>query len=228
MTPSYSPQTLYYPPAPWTLKGKAVQSLQLVDLEKVRSHIPPELEIVQPFPGKTFAGLYLAAYESGSDLEYHELIVVSGLVRYVNRTGIWVSHIYVDNLHSVAGGREVWGLPKQMAEFDWTEGQHPEVVVSQNQQVLCRLRYGWQIPGLRQPIPFIGAFSTLGSELVWFSGEGAVYPHLLLGAHLQVPNTSPIASLGLDQPWMVFYLRDLDLKIEPPTVEGTTRGRPPA
>jgi acetoacetate decarboxylase len=52
-------------------------------------------------------------------LEYSELIVIAGLVRYSGQIGGWVSHIYVDNADSVAGGRNIWGLPKELAEFIW-------------------------------------------------------------------------------------------------------------
>ena len=101
-----------YPAAPWKLKGYALQTLNLIEVEKARNFVPPELEIVSVLPGKTLGGIYLSAYQSGSILEYNELIVVPGLVRYQNKTATWISHIYVDDEKSVAGGREIWGLPK--------------------------------------------------------------------------------------------------------------------
>ncbi|HEY9821570.1 MAG TPA: acetoacetate decarboxylase family protein, partial [Candidatus Sericytochromatia bacterium] len=103
-----------YPPAPWTLQGYAIQSLQLIDIERVRPLIPTEFEIISVLPGKTVGGVYLSYYGSGSVLEYSELIVAAGMVRYSGKIGGWVSHIYVDNADSVAGGREIWGLPKEL------------------------------------------------------------------------------------------------------------------
>jgi hypothetical protein len=221
-----NPETATYPAAPWVLQGKAIQSLQPLDIDQARSWIPSELEVVPILPGKTLGGIYLSTYEAGSVMEYHELIVMSGLVRYVNQLGIWVSHIYVDNPDSVAGGQQIWGLPKQMAEFQWREGSQSQVEVSQDGQRLCRLTYGWQVPAFRQPIPMIGTFSTLGSGLVWFASEAEAEPHLLVGADLQVPPSSPLASLNLDQPWLMFYLNQLMLKVEEPRVEGASTGRP--
>ena len=211
-----------YPPPPWHLQGKAIQSVQPVDIDQVRPLVPPQLEIVPVFPGKTLAGLYISAYTVGSDLEYNELIVVNGVVRSGDRIGIWVSHIYVDNPHSVAGGREIWGLPKQIAEFDWVEGEHPRVSVLQEGQLLCRLSYRWQIPGLRQWLPAAG-FSTRGSDLIWFEAEAKTYPHLLLGASVQIPFSSPFQHFHLDQPWLMFYGRQLDLTVKKPEVIGTCR-----
>lgn len=68
-------------------------------------------------PGWTFGGVYCAHYGAGSTLEYLELIVIPGLVRRGHRLGAWISHIYVDDAQSVAGGRSIWALPKELAEF---------------------------------------------------------------------------------------------------------------
>ena len=73
-----------YPQPPWNLKGHAIQTLNLLDINQVRPVIPPELEIVAVLPGKTLGGIYLSAYKSGSLLQYNELIVVAGLTRYQN------------------------------------------------------------------------------------------------------------------------------------------------
>jgi acetoacetate decarboxylase len=112
-----------YPPPPWHLYGQALQSIHLVDLARAKEFVPIDLEIVSVLPGKTLGSLYLSVYDANSTLEYHELIVVAALVRYQGKIGSWVSHIYVDNLDSVAGGREVWGLPKEMADFTWGDRQ---------------------------------------------------------------------------------------------------------
>jgi acetoacetate decarboxylase len=126
-----------YPQAPWKLQGYALQTLNAVNIEDSRSFVPPELEIISIFPGKTLGGVYLSAYESGSILEYNELIVVAALVSYKGKIGSWISHIYVDNEDSVAGGREIWGLPKEMAQFTWTSNS---VSVSQQEKQLCSKR----------------------------------------------------------------------------------------
>jgi hypothetical protein len=72
-------------------------------------------------------GIFLADYTGGT-LAYHELIVFSGLV---------VSHIYVDSEESMRGGREIWKLPKEMAEFTWSRSA---VEVRQDDKVLFRAR----------------------------------------------------------------------------------------
>ena len=72
-------------------------------------------------------GILLADYAGGT-LAYHELIVFAGLV---------VSHIYVDSEQSMRGGREIWRLPKELAEFTWSRSA---VEVRQDGRVLLRAR----------------------------------------------------------------------------------------
>src|SRR5919202_783100 len=213
-----------YPQAPWTLQGYALQTLQLIDVERVRPLIPPEFDIVSVLPGKTVAGVYLSYYGSGSVLEYSELIVNAAMVRYCDKIGGWVSHIYVDSADSVAGGREIWGLPKELAEFTWEKGGRAgsgyenSVTVRQGEQTLCQLSYNHQTLGL--PLPFSGdVFSTRSESILLFNGkfEGSVG---IVGSQLQVPVESPFASLGLDRPWLTFYGEKLRMVIGTPEVVG--------
>jgi hypothetical protein len=58
-----------------------------------------------------WGGAMLANYAGGT-LAYHELIVF--------RPGVKVAHIYVDSPESMRGGREIWKLPKELAEFTYS------------------------------------------------------------------------------------------------------------
>jgi acetoacetate decarboxylase len=84
-----------------------MQALQLVDIPRARPFVPAALPIVPVFPGKSLGVMYLAAYGPGSALTYNELIVAPALARHGRRVGFWISHIYVDEPRSVAGGREI-------------------------------------------------------------------------------------------------------------------------
>jgi acetoacetate decarboxylase len=68
-----------YPPAPWQLRGNAIQTLNLVDIDRVRQFVPPELDIVAVLPGKTLGSIYISEYQIGSVLTYNELIVAPAL-----------------------------------------------------------------------------------------------------------------------------------------------------
>ncbi len=207
-----------YPQAPWTLQGYAIQTLHLINIDRVRPLIPPELEIISLWPGKTFGGVYLSYYGTGSVLEYSELIVVPTFVRYQGKIGGWVSHIYVDHPDSVAGGREIWGLPKELAEFTWEKGER--VTVRQENRILCSLNYKRQTLAWRQ---WFGgsSFSTMNSNLLIFPAE--LESRLgLIGSKLEVPAESPFSDIGLGQPFLTVRCEQMSLKVGAPEVVGHT------
>lgn len=198
-----------YPQPPWTLHGAGFQTLHLLDIERVQPLLPSQLDVISVFPGKTLGGLYLATYQTGSALIYSELIVVSALARYKNKIGLWISHIYVDNADSMAGGREIWGLPKELAEFTWQMGDRPSVRVTQGDTLLCSLTSQWMLPGL--PQSFTGAiFSQLDTSLLIFDGEASL-TWQIAGTNLHIPQESPFAWLNLQQPWLSVYCNPLHL-----------------
>lgn len=216
-----------YPPAPWSLKGDAMQTVQLVEIERVRSLIPARVHILPVLPGKTLGGIGTVRYGAGSVLEYSELVVVAALTFYKGRVGAWISHIYVDSAASVSGGRNIWGLPKQLAEFVWEQNGDPEggrsllprVSVFQNGQLLCTLqrkqRQGtlWRqsliLPNLR--------IREVDNRLVYFQAH--VSANLKLD-HLSVtiPSTSPFFHLSLDHPWFGMSGEAFEMLI-PPSIE---------
>ena len=207
-----------YPHPPWTLKGDAFVTLQLLDMARVRPLIPAELNIVSVLPGKTIGGVYLSKYSSGSVLEYSELIIIAGFLSYKGKFGGWVSHIYVDNPDSVAGGREVWGLPKELAQFSW---EASSVTVSQSGNLLCKFNYQRQSFGLPLKLS-ASAFSCKESNLLIF--PAFVEANFgLVSSNLEIPPTSPFAELNIGQPILTVHSDRLNLVVDAPTVVGQTR-----
>ena len=95
----------------------------LVPLELARAHVPAGVDVVPVAPGRTAGGFLLARYEGGSTLQYGELLVFPALTRVRGSVGVWISHAYVDSPASLAGGRRMWGVPKDLATFDWADGR---------------------------------------------------------------------------------------------------------
>ena len=205
-----------YPQAPWTLQGYAIVTGHLINIDRVRHLIPSELEIISVFPGKTVGGVYLSYYGHGSVLEYSELIVIPAAVGYQGKIGGWVSHIYVDNPDSVAGGREVWGLPKELAEFTWERGER--VTVRQGNRTLCSLNYKQQTFAWQQ---WLGgsSFSAKDANLLNFSAE--LESRLgFIGSKLEVPTESPFSGIGLGQPFLSVRCEQMSLRVRAPEVVG--------
>ncbi|MBN3927242.1 acetoacetate decarboxylase family protein [Nostoc sp. NMS4] len=205
-----------YPQAPWTLQGYAIQTLHLLNIDQVRPLIPLELEIVSVCPGKTLGSVYLSNYDSGSVLEYSELIIVPALINYQRKIGAWISHIYVDNADSVAGGREIWGLPKELAEFTWEQGKY--VTVHQKNRKLCSLKYNQQSLAWKQRLS-PSSFSAKGADLLIFPAE---FESLLglIGSKLEIPAESPFFGIGLGQPWLTVRCEQMSVWVDAPKVVG--------
>lgn len=205
-----------YPSAPWHLNGKGFLTVNSLDIDRVRALIPAQLNIIPIFPGQTLGGVYVAQYGAGSTLEYNELIVVSGIVSYANRVGFWISHIYVDNPDSVAGGREIWGLPKQLARFNWDFQDQPQVEVYEDERHLCSLKCQWRSFGLQVPVG-APAFGMLDGNLLTFQAYGKINLNLT-GIDLTIPSESSFAPLNIKQPLMSFYGSPLDVTIKSPSM----------
>jgi acetoacetate decarboxylase len=173
-----------FPPPPWRLAGELL--------------IVPAL--VRP---RALGGVMLADYRAGT-LRYSELIVFS---RATTR-GMVVSHIYVDSPESLRGGREVWGLPKELAEFELTRRTF---TVRQAGALLLRARIrrrSGRLP-LLIPAPIVSAAgATIGRA--WIKAAPALVT-------LEVPSTSPLASLGLAGTRLGLAGDDLRLTMPAPT-----------
>jgi hypothetical protein len=206
-----------YPTAPWTLKGRALQTLHLLNIERVRRIVPSEVALAAVWPGKTIGIVYAASYGPGSVLEYDELIVAV-LARYAGKTGFWITHAYVDNSDAMSGGREIWGVPKELAQFTWEEGKKKKLIVRQGYRVLCSLSYSRTVPLLRFPIS-LACIGRLNTDLLWFKADLKASLGIARGK-LNVPGDSPIGFLGFGKAWLSYHYRNMSVLANAPTVVG--------
>jgi acetoacetate decarboxylase len=66
------------------------------------------------------AGVYGAAfvsYQEGSPLTYSELLVARPVTTDADGRRVTITDIWVDSPASVAGGRELWAIPKELCDF---------------------------------------------------------------------------------------------------------------
>jgi hypothetical protein len=95
-----------YPAAPWPLVGSLWLTL---------------FRVAEPVDEQRPAGLYGAAfvsYEEGSPLTYGELLVARPVRTAGHGRRVRITDIWVDSPASVAGGRELWAIPKQLGEVE--------------------------------------------------------------------------------------------------------------
>lgn len=189
-----------------------MQVLRLVPISTARAFVPDELKIVPILPGRTLAGIHLADYRPGSILTYKELLVVPAIVRRGRKVGFWISHIYVDDETSVAGGREIWGLPKEMVDFKWEDGR---IQVEQAGQALCDFSY--ELPRSLGRLPVVMPnLSQLNGQLLY--SKANIRGELGLGrGDLHIPATAPYGGLGLNGSGRVFHFHNLEFIASSPT-----------
>lgn len=145
-----------YPPAPWRLYGQSYVGVHRfpaseVPLSRLTTAARPVV-----VARNAFAVTMWVDYQRGSVLEYREFLV-GVLCRAGRRLCLTTVFIWVDNVASRDGGRELWGIPKETAKFAFTHARDAdlEMVTNTGEPAACgvfgeklRLPFSIPVPGL--------------------------------------------------------------------------------
>ncbi|MBP2478535.1 hypothetical protein JOF53_007407 [Crossiella equi] len=139
-----------YPPAPWHLAGDLVGTV----LRMPPGALPPDL-LPEHLPvTRKDGGVDLVAgwvdYRPGGLLAYREFLVAALLPGRLPLTGS-ILRIWVDSEASLAGGRELWDIPKRLAEFDFA-GNHARILLAGKELAAFTYRERFRLP-VRLPCP---------------------------------------------------------------------------
>ncbi|GAB3858188.1 acetoacetate decarboxylase family protein [Nocardioides maradonensis] len=96
-----------YPPAPWQMHG----SMWLSVFRLGRA-------IDERHPAGIY-GLALVDYQEPSPLTYGELLLARSMKNRAGKSAVTITDIWVDSPASMAGGRELWAIPKELCDFDF-------------------------------------------------------------------------------------------------------------
>lgn len=106
--------------APWDLKGKGI-ILPFLS----RDLIPAEIGFFSEEDSSQFSGgagaIMLVSYESSNVGPYFELLYIPGNFKFRQKKYKRITKIYVSSELSVEHGRKNWGIPKELADFEWEE-----------------------------------------------------------------------------------------------------------
>jgi len=203
-----------YPPEPWYLGGSLLVSAFRVPV----AALPGELAATLPrhrtpvvAAGHALIGVAFARYTPGGVLAYDELLVAApsldrAALRYT------IPQIWVDSAVSLQGGRELWGIPKQLASFERTDtADAAAVAASTDAGPVARLdaRYGRSLlPGMRQ----------LALPIHQAVGRGATLSHNRVIGRIAALSTrwdfaaaGPLGYLAGRRPLASFALRDASI-----------------
>lgn len=95
-----------YPPPPWHMRGSLWMSVFRLAQDASPRH-----------PAGTY-GVALVDYVDPSPLTYAELLVARTTRTYDGRRAVTITDIWVDSPASMAGGRALWAIPKELCDFD--------------------------------------------------------------------------------------------------------------
>jgi len=154
-----------YPTPPWHTHGRAFVQPFVVDRQALR--LPPGFDAVT-IAGRAIGVLGLIEYVAPSPLVYAELVWMPCLARAGGSRGYFVEKMYVDSEASLAGGREIWALPKQLARFSIGE-REASIETSDGAHLVLELRRR----GPTVPTSIAGAtLQDGGDDIVRFKGSG--------------------------------------------------------
>ena len=106
--------------APWTLKGRGHILIYKFNKDFVQNDcfLPPFLNY--SFKGG-FGAIMIVDYFESNVGPYQELLFIPGKFKYNGKKYYSITKIYVSSMESVVNGRENWGIPKQLANFNFND-----------------------------------------------------------------------------------------------------------
>ncbi|HEY6881410.1 MAG TPA: acetoacetate decarboxylase family protein [Polyangiales bacterium] len=200
-----------YPPEPWFLGGALAGAVYFVPVSQLPrellEHIPADHQLVT-FGGRVPVSVCFVHYGPGSVLSYEELLVAVPVRRGL-RFRVSIFQIWVDSPSSVAGGRGLWCIPKELANFerDRDEARLHTVMRSGNVEVatLDAQLGGAMIPG-RWTFPLTTAQRLGGREVI--SSNLIVGRPRRLRASFRFAENGPLAWLNNRRPWFGILIDD--------------------
>lgn len=148
-------------PAPWQLKGEGYLMLYRFsnDFLMKEGCIAQGLK---PFLWMNIGMVMLVNYQSSPIGPYGELLFIPGMFHYKGKYYWHISKIYVSSLDSVMNGRENWGIPKELAQFEFEQlemGINSAKVISNGELLFnCQFKdrsFGFPLSTAFLPFQFI-------------------------------------------------------------------------
>jgi acetoacetate decarboxylase len=115
-----------YPPPPIVYKNARALALMFqCKPEMKQKYLPPELKSIE----YSLDTLIILEYPDTSIGPYNEAVLILSCT-YKNKPGNYVYSIYVDDDVALAAGREIWGIPKKIAEIKLSEIKKNKIIGS--------------------------------------------------------------------------------------------------
>ncbi len=195
-----------YPAAPWAMVGQLWLSIFRVSAD-------PDGPGGVRRPG-TYGAAFVS-YEPGSPLTYSELLVARLTDTESHGRRVSITDIWVDSPASVAGGRELWAIPKDLCDFKLDNTgktfQKTSWTASLDGRPIARARFS-DVSRATLRTPFKGATwqeRESGEEVVaHLTGSAKVLP---CRSHWEFNDVGPLAWLAGKRPLASFRMADFQM-----------------
>ena len=191
-----------YPPAPWELRGTGSITTWRVPV----TALPDLPDGVRPAGRRTaLVATAFVRYDERGLLAYDELLAAV-VVRHGRGLALSITDIWVDSEVSVAGGRGLWGIPKDLATFGERYAETPDGPIAAARFTPRRA------PSLPLPLPLRGSVvQTLDGATVAspIRAGGSVRPAT---AHWDLDAGGPLAWLRAGTPLTSLLARDFTMR----------------
>lgn len=138
-------------PAPWQLTGRGLivvlkgNALATLGDPCVPRHVKGSLK-------SPLRVLMLVDYASSNAGPYRELLYLPGSIELLGKRRFTISNIFVSSMASVVNGRANWGIPKNLADFDWETQPDGSQRVCVRSEGKAMFEANWQGMGFRFPV----------------------------------------------------------------------------
>lgn len=175
--PAYNAAALPDAPAPWRLQGSAY-ILALKMPAQMLAHCPFTPTSLRDSLHTPLSLAMLVDYHSTPAGPYRELLFIPGSFRFQAGRLPSISRIFVSTQASVFNGRRNWGIPKDVADFDfqWSDaGPDTAVITQPNGDLIARFSLQASGPELPAPAHLVpAAWRTLAQR--WEGREYVLAP----------------------------------------------------
>lgn len=202
-------------PAPWSLSGEGLILLYRFPNAFVRQH--GSLQPYQQENRRLNVGAVMFINYTDSNIgPYQELLFIPGLFHIGGRLSFSISRIFVSTYSSMQNGRFNWGIPKELAEFEFhkqVDGTLSCKAISGQQAFFeARVKPGsLSFPFSSKLLPFSRIIQQRQEELLLTSPEasGKMRPARLLKATAEASYFPPLQQL---KPLACLYLPAFRMK----------------
>jgi hypothetical protein len=204
-----------YPAEPWDLRGQ--MHLSIWSLPATRAPALPDglAAVARPVSvgGRCMVGTAWVDYGPGGVLQYRELLCAI-LVSHHGRPRVSIVDIWVDSVASRDGGRELWGIPKHLAELAIEPAAGAAGLVARAEAdtgaiASASISRGWRGPG-RWPVR-LSVIQMLGGQPKVTPVRGWATIHRAKACWQAEPD-GPLNGLTGRQPVLTVTLRDFRIQ----------------